>query len=142
MMADEKKAEKKKKEAPPPKPRVPGEGDPFGPEATAFSLANRDGLGGLKPPAGITDATVIDRYQSVYLDEDEPWHATCRSVVTDAALLQCAPHHLPAASDLQALLRPTDARRSPDADRMLAPAPPPRSLQGFEAGERARGGGG
>lgn len=73
---DEKKVAKKK-EAPPPKPKVPGEGDPFGPIAQAYGEANRDG-GSTFQPRGISDATVIDVYQSYIETDDEPWHSTCR----------------------------------------------------------------
>ena len=76
---DEKKAAPKKKEAPPPKPKVPGEGDPFGDVAQAYSEANKDG-GSAYQPRAISDASVIDAYQTIIESDDEPWHATCRPV--------------------------------------------------------------
>jgi len=74
-MEEEKAA---KKEKPPPKPRVPGEGDPFSEVAQAYGNANRDGGSAFQPRA-ISDATVIDCYQSYIEADDEPWHATCKS---------------------------------------------------------------
>lgn len=68
-----------KKEKPPPKPKVPGEGDPFGEIAQAYGNANRDG-GSAFQPRGISDATVVDAYQAVIENDDEPWHSTCRPV--------------------------------------------------------------
>lgn len=77
-----------KKEKPPPKPRLPGEGDPFGEVAQAFSDANKDG-GSAYQPRGISDATVVDAYQSYIEADDEPWHSTCRPVaVVDMAGLE------------------------------------------------------
>jgi len=81
MMAEkEAPAKKAKKEAPPPKPKLPGEGDPFSPEALAYSEKNRDG-GSAFQPRGISDATVIDKYQPYIENDDEPWHATCKGSV-------------------------------------------------------------
>ena len=63
---DEKEAPKKaKKEKAEPKPRAPGEGDPFGAIAQAYSEANKDGLSAYQP-RGISDATVIDKGQIVF----------------------------------------------------------------------------
>jgi len=75
----EEKAAKAAKEKPPPKPRVPGEGDPFGEVAQAFSEATKDGGASVEAPKGISDALVIDVYQPYIESMDEPWHATCRS---------------------------------------------------------------
>jgi len=74
---EEKAAKKAKKEEPPPKPKAPGEGDPFGAVAQAFSEANKDG-GSAFQPRGISDANVIDCYQTYIESDDEPWHATCK----------------------------------------------------------------
>ena len=75
MMAEEKEAKAAKKAAKKEKkeiPRIPGEGDPFGEIATAYSIANRDG-GSAFQPRGISDATVI---KPQYIEtEDEPWCA-------------------------------------------------------------------
>ena len=76
----EKAAKKAKKEAPPPKPKLPGEGDPFSPEAEAYSAMIQD-------PARNPDAYVprVITGEGVFMpstyieDEDEPWHATCHS---------------------------------------------------------------
>lgn len=57
---------------------MPGEGDPFGAVAQAYSEANKDG-GSAYQPRGISDATVIDMYQNAIETDDEPWHSTCRT---------------------------------------------------------------
>ena len=64
MMADEEAPKKAAKKAKPePKPKLPGEGDPFGNIAQAYSVANRDGGSAFQPRA-ISDATSIDRAHS------------------------------------------------------------------------------
>ena len=69
---------------------MPGEGDPFGEIAQAFSEANRDGLSAFQP-RGISDATVIDAFTNCIDTDDEPWHSTCRPVaVVDIAGLASA----------------------------------------------------
>merc|ERR1719183_2169573 len=78
--AEKAPAKKAKKEAPPPKPKLPGEGDPFSPEALAYSDKMRDG-GSAFQPRGISDANVIDKFQPYIENDDEPWHATCKGAV-------------------------------------------------------------
>jgi len=71
---DEKVEKKAKKEKPPPKPRLPGEGDPFSAEAKAYMATYAPES---PSPRTIADASVIDRFQSYIEESDEPWHATC-----------------------------------------------------------------
>merc|ERR1719181_1016308 len=92
MMAEEKEAKAAKKAAKKEKkeiPRIPGEGDPFGEIATAYSIANRDG-GSAFQPRGISDATVT--LGNDYIEnDDEPWHHTCKATfVGTAEALTCA----------------------------------------------------
>lgn len=133
-MEDEPKAAKKaKKEKPPPKPKLPGEGDPFGAIAQEYSEANKDGLSAFQP-RGISDATVIDAYQSYIESDDEPWHSTCRPVaVVGLDGLACA--QTPRRTRLRAAvaLVPLTARTA-----RLSPA---FFGQGVEAGECLGGGG-
>lgn len=80
---DEKVAKKAEKAKPPPKPRLPGEGDPFSAEAKAYA----DTYAPQSPaPRTIADATVMDRFAGYIEEMDEPWHATCQTtwVGTDA----------------------------------------------------------
>ena len=74
---EEKAAKKAKKAAPPPKPRLPGEGDPFSPEAIAFSEKMKDGASTFQPRAISGEGVFMP---SNYIEnDDEPWHSTCRS---------------------------------------------------------------
>jgi hypothetical protein len=70
-------------------PNVPTWGDAR--EGEPFGKADRDdsgyrSLGGVRVaeesymPRGISDANVIDGYQTYIETDDEPWHATCRPV--------------------------------------------------------------
>ena len=77
VVMEEKVAKKAKKEAPPPKPKLPGEGDPFSPEAQAYSEKMKDGLDAFVPRTISGEGVFMP---STYIeDEDEPWHSTCRS---------------------------------------------------------------
>ena len=111
----EEKAAKAKKEKPPPKPKVPGEGDPFGAVAQAYSEANKDGLSAYQP-RGISDATVIDMYQNAIETDDEPWHSTCRTPnVLGISSLECVRSPLCSLALLPSLSPPSSLTDGPSA---------------------------
>ena len=114
VVMDEKKAAPKK-EKPPPKPKVAGEGDPFGAVAQAFSEANKDG-GSAYQPRGISDATVIDMYQNAIETDDEPWHSTCRTPnVLGISSLECVRSPLCSLALLPSLSPPSSLTDGPCA---------------------------
>lgn len=81
----------------------PREGEPFGNADRDEKTGYRKSVGGVRvgeeafQPRGISDASVIDSYQTYIETMDEPWHATCRptTTITKGALIEGEKNMIP-----------------------------------------------